>query len=100
MIFFPFAVFDFVLRDFNPNFALAASLASFLLFSSFALFSAGDSGISSLLTPCDPTDAPRIRSRPSFRVSVITGEAAGRYLCSSEYLPESVASPLNEIHEP
>lgn len=72
------------LRAFNPSLAFAASLASFLLFSSFAFFSAGDSGMSSSLTPYAPTDAPRILSRPSFSVSVMTGEAAGRYLCSSE----------------
>jgi hypothetical protein len=30
--------------------------------------------------------APRTRTRPSLRVSVTTGEAAGRYLNSLEYL--------------
>lgn len=71
---------------FNPNLAFAASLASFLLFSSLAFFSPGVSGISSSLTPNAPTDAPLILSRPSLSVSVMTGDAAGRYLNSSEYL--------------
>lgn len=36
--------------------------------------------------PTPAGEAPRRRMRPSARVSVITGDAAGRNLYSSEYL--------------
>lgn len=76
----------FLLLVFKPIFSLAFSRASSLLSWSLLAFIAGVKGISSSRTPTPPTDAPRIRIRPSESVSVITGDAAGRYLNSSEYL--------------
>lgn len=95
--FFPFAFFPFPLPLASSRLAVAAlrasltfSLAFFLASSTLSFFScaicAGLLGISSSLTPVPPILAPRIRIRPSFRVSVMIGEAAGRYLNSSEYL--------------
>ena len=81
-----FLSFPFLPRFFSPNLCFAASLASSTLFLSSANFCAALFGTSSSLTPTPPTLAPRNLIRPSFRYSVITGDAAGRYLNSSLYL--------------
>lgn len=85
---------------FRPKRSFAASRASFIILSFSNLICAGDLGTSCGLTPPPPTDAPRIRKRPSFSVSVMIGEAAGRYLCSSEYLwgPSAVRSGFGPDH--
>lgn len=71
---------------FNPSLFFAASLASLTIFSFSNCSCTGLFGTSSGRTPDPPNDAPRIRSLPSFSVSVIMGDAAGRYLYCSEYL--------------
>lgn len=85
---FPFLAFLFAFAAFDCsfNFALAASLACWILFFSSSALRSGVIGISSSRTPTPPTLAPRIRILPSLRCSVIIGEAAGRYLNSSLYL--------------
>lgn len=70
----------------KPRRFLAASRASLSIFSFSALSCAGVLGMSSSLKPTPPGVAPRSLIRPSGRCSVITGDAAGRYLNSSEYL--------------
>lgn len=86
LVFFALFLAFCLLLVFKPIFSLAFSRASSLLSWSLLAFIAGVKGISSSRTPTPPTDAPRIRIRPSGSVSVITGDAAGRYLNSSEYL--------------
>lgn len=82
-LFFPFAL-TFLFLPVIPNLSFAFSLASTLLFSSLAWICAGVNGMSSSRTPIPPTEAPRSLIRPSLRCSVMMGEAAGRYLNSSE----------------
>lgn len=80
--------------------SLTFSLAFFLASSTLTFVScaicAGLRGTSSSRTPVPPRLAPRIRRRPSLSVSVIMGEAAGRYLNSSEYLIDQRKSPGRE----
>lgn len=90
---------SFALRLLSLSCSIAFSSASCRIFAALAARCIGERGMSSSRTPTPPGAAPRSLIRPSLRCSVMTGDAAGRYLNSSEYLVVSEVGRSGDCRE-